>query len=134
MARVRRYMNLVNGWEQVVTASEGLPHLAASRAKLQELIDQAKIQSGQQSTFTAMKQQFTKDLKQTLRSGQLLVDVLRTGAREHYGTDNEKLVEFGMQPFRGRPRTSTPSSGGVESVKPADPASLTSTLTPDTTK
>lgn len=134
MARVRRYMNLINGWEQVLTASEGLTHLEASRAKLQDLIEQARSQSAQQSTFTAMKQQYTKDLKQTLRSGQLLVDVLRTGAREHYGTDNEKLVEFGMQPFRGRTRTPTPSSGGVENAKPKESAPLTSTLTPDTTK
>lgn len=134
MARVRRYMNFINGWEQVVAASEGLTHLAASRAKLQDLIEQARIQSGQQSTFTAMKQQYTKDLKQTLRSGQLLVDVLRTGAREHYGTDNEKLVEFGMQPFRGKARTSPPSSGGVENAKPKEPAPLTPTLNPDTTK
>lgn len=134
MARVRRYMNLINGWEQVLAASEGLSHLAASRAKLQDLVEQAKVQSSQQSTFTAMKQQYTKDLKQTLRSGQLLVDVLRTGAREHYGTDNEKLVEFGMQPFRGKTRTPPPSSGGVENAKPAELAPMTSTPTADTTK
>ena len=134
MARVRRYMNLINGWEQVVAASEGLPHLEASRAKLQELVAQARSQSAQQATFTAMKQQYTKDLKQTMRSGQLLVDVLRTGAREHYGTDNEKLVEFGMQPFRGRTRTQPPSSGGVENAQPEDSAPLTPALTPDTAK
>lgn len=134
MARVRRYMNLVNGWEQVVTASEGLPHLEASRAKLQDLIEQAKSQSAQQASLTATKQQYTKDLKQTLRSGQLLVDVLRTGAKEHYGPENERLVEFGMQPFRGRTRTQPPSSEGVEIAKPADSAPPTSTLTPDTTK
>lgn len=134
MARVRRYMNLINGWDQVVAASEGLPHLAASRAKLQDLVEQARIQSAQQATFTAMKQQYTKDLKQTLRSGQLLVDVLRTGAREHYGTQSEKLVEFGMQPFRSKIRTPPPSSGGVENAQPEDSAPLTPTLPPDTAK
>jgi hypothetical protein len=119
MARVRRYMNLINGWEQVVAASEGLTHLEVSRVKLQGLVEQARNQSVQQASDTATKQQATKNLKETLRSGQLLVDVLRTGAREHYGTDSEKLVEFGMQPFRGKTRTPPPPPESTEDAEPA---------------
>jgi hypothetical protein len=133
MARVRRYMNLINGWEQVEAASEGLTHLEASRAKLRGLIEQARTQSTQQGSYTATKQQLTKDLKQTLRSGQLLVDVLRTGAREHYGPDNEKLVEFGMQPFRGKARTLPPLTE-PEEVKPEMSTPTAPIPTPDTTK
>lgn len=118
MARVRKYMNLINGWEQVVAASEALPHLESSRVKLQGLITQARAKSTQQASYTATRQQITKDLQQTLRSGQFLVSMLRAGAKEHFGPDNEKLVEFGMQPFRGQSR-SLPPPEGPEDVKPA---------------
>jgi hypothetical protein len=127
-------MNLINGWEQVLAASDGLTHMEASRVKLQDLIEQARSLSFQQGSYTASKQQFTKDLKQTLRNGQLVVDVLRTGAREHYGPDNEKLVEFGMQPFRGKIRTPPPPPEGPEGVEPETPALPSSTPTPDTMK
>jgi hypothetical protein len=132
MAQVRRYMNLINGWEQVLAASEGLTHLEASRTKLQGLIEQARSQSTQQGSHTASRQQATKDLKQTLRNGQIVVDLLRTGAKDHYGPDNERLVEFGMQPFRGRTRTApTPEP---EDVKPATATLPAPVPTPDTTK
>lgn len=133
MARIRRYMNFVNGWEQVATASEGLPYLEASRLKLRELIAQARSQSADQAAYTAIKQQITKDLRQTLRSGQLLVDLLKTAAKEHFGPDSEKLVEFGVQPFRGKVRTA-PSPGGVEDAEPTAPAPLTPSHTPDPRK
>ena len=108
MARVRRYMNRTNGWEQVLSAvaanAADLAHLEAARAKLQGLLEQARSLNLQQAIATAAKQEATKALQEVLRQGETLVDLLRTGAREHYGNRSEKLVEFGMQPFRGRKR------------------------------
>jgi len=33
-----------------------------------------------------------------------LGNALRAMIKEHYGVRSEKLAEFGIQPFRGRPR------------------------------
>jgi hypothetical protein len=74
----------------------------------------------------------TKGLQKTLRQGQALVDLMRTGAREHFGADSEKLAEWGIQPFRGRARK--------EAVKPPEnppaeaPDSSSPTPSPETSK
>src|ERR687895_2551321 len=73
-------------------------------AKLRGLLEQARNLSAQQSALTASKQEVSKQLRRTIRQGQKLVDVMRTGAQEHFGVDSEKLVEWGLQPFRGRTR------------------------------
>ena len=85
-----------------------LPHLEASRVKLDTFRERAEALYSEQSTFTAGKQEATKKLQEVLRAGNVLVDLLRTAAREHYGASSEKLVEFGVQPFRGRPRKAGP--------------------------
>jgi hypothetical protein len=36
--------------------------------------------------------------------GNRIAAFLRAGARQHFGPDSEKLVEFGIQPTRGRRR------------------------------
>ena len=51
-----------------------------------------------------------------------LATVLRVAIKEHYGPDSEKLVEFGIQPFRGvtrKPRT-PPTSEAPAATLPAD--------------
>jgi hypothetical protein len=62
----------------------------------------------------------------------VLVDLLRTGARERFGADSEKLAAFGMQPFRGRARkaaTKPPENPAPEAPDPSSP-----TPAPETTK
>ncbi|HEX7185651.1 MAG TPA: hypothetical protein VF756_27750 [Thermoanaerobaculia bacterium] len=119
MARVRRYMNRTNGWEQAISAVianlADLAHLDGTRAQLQDLLEQARSLSSQQAAATAAKQEATRALQQVLQKGEALVDVLRTGARAHYGNRSEKLVEFGMQPFRGRNRS-------AETEPPVEPS------------
>jgi hypothetical protein len=101
-------MNRTNGWEQAILAVianlADLAHLDGTRAQLQDLLEQARILSSQQAAATVAKQEATKALQQVLQKGEALVDVLRTAARAHYGNRSEKLLEFGMQPFRGRKR------------------------------
>ena len=119
MARVRRYMNRTNGWEQAISAvaanAADLAHLEGVGAQLQDLLGQARSLSSQQAAATVAKQEATKALQQVLQKGEALVDVLRTAARAHYGNRSEKLVEFGMQPFRGRNRP-------AETEPPVEPA------------
>jgi hypothetical protein len=134
MAEPRRYLNRLNGWDNTGAAAAAhateLPHLDAPRNKLAGLLEQARSLAVQQSALTASKQEVAKRLQQVLREGDALVDLLRTGAREHFGPTSEKLVEFGVQPFRGRARArKTPVA-----PPPPTPPTPNSTPTPDTTK
>ena len=136
MASVKRFMNTTNGWAHISAAVEAngaeLEHLAAPRAKLDGFRNQAEELYTEQSALTAGKQEATKQLQEVLRAGNALVDFLRTGVREHYGASSEKLVEFGIQPFRGRTRKTSlqppdkpePEPDPIEIVSPAS--------TPDT--
>jgi hypothetical protein len=130
MASVKRYMNTTNGWAQVSTAVEAnateLEHLQPSRSKLDGFRNQAEELYSEQSALTASKQEATKQLQEVLRAGNALVDLLRTGVREHYGPSSEKLVEFGIKPFRGRnrkvdlqPEKPEPDPDPIETVGPA---------------
>lgn len=51
-----------------------------------------------------------------------MATVLRVAIKEHYGPDSEKLVEFGIQPFRGvtrKPKT-PPTPEAPAATLPAD--------------
>ncbi|HSG41060.1 MAG TPA: hypothetical protein VLE27_15590, partial [Thermoanaerobaculia bacterium] len=81
-----------------------LQHLEAHRARLAELLNRAQALSSQQAALTASKQEVSKELLGVIAEGRKLATFLRVGVRQHYGTRAEKLVEFGLQPFRGRRR------------------------------
>ena len=135
MASVKRYMNITNGWEHTssgvkANASE-LEDLGTFCAKLDVHLDQARSLYSEQSTFRASKQEATKKLMDVLRAGNLIADVVRTAIREHYGVDSEKLIEFGIEPFRGRKRKAAPTPTEPE---PDPTESLSPASTPDTVK
>ena len=130
MARLRRYLNVLNGWDQVAAAQEAnaaeVPQMEAFLGKLRGLLEQARNLSAQQAALTADKQEVSKQLRKTIRQGQKLVDVMRTGAQAHFGVDSEKLVEWGVQPFRGRARkeaTKPPESPKKPDAKAPDSSS-----------
>ncbi len=142
MSSVRQYMNTTSGWAHTSAAvqanEDDLPHLQPSRVKLDGFRDRAEALSNEQSAFAAGKQEATRQLQEVLRAGNALADLLRTGVREHYGPSSEKLVEFGIQPFRGRTKKAQPPlpeepepepEPGPESTELLSPAS-----TPDTVK
>ncbi|HEV8579799.1 MAG TPA: hypothetical protein VGX68_12055 [Thermoanaerobaculia bacterium] len=115
MAKLQRYLNVLNGWEKVAAAQEDnaeeLPQMESYRAKLQGLLERARSLSNDHHVLTASKQEVFKNLQETFRQGQKLVDLMRTAAVERFGADSDKLVEFGVKPFRGRTRnTKTPDS------------------------
>jgi hypothetical protein len=133
MASVPQYMNRVAGWERTTTGfdanAKGLEYLQGQRDELAQVQAQFKDLSAQQAALTASKQETTKQMQELFRRGEELVDFLRTGLRQHYGKDSEKLVEFGLQPFRGRPRISKTLPPNPEAPAPSNPAS-----DPDTAK
>jgi hypothetical protein len=124
-------MNQVAGWEITTTGfdanAQDLHYMQGQRDELFEIETQFKFLSTQQAVLTASKQETTKQMQELFRRGQVVVDFLRTGLRQHYGKDSEKLVEFGLQPFRGKPRSSTPAPS-PEAPAPSVPS------VPDTAK
>ena len=132
MAKVYQYMNRVNGWAQVVAgvlANEAqVPQLLGGLPRLELLINLMRTLSVQFATLRASKQEMAQQIQAVLREGDALADFLKTGARAHYGNDSEKLIEFGVQPFRGRtkkkvaepppsPETVAPSDSATDTVK-----------------
>ncbi|MBW8877138.1 MAG: hypothetical protein JF614_19400 [Acidobacteria bacterium] len=91
-------------WERILVSLlaniADLPHLEAPRAKLQALLEEVRTLVTQQDLHAASKQQISQRLKTLLADGKKLSTFLRTGVKEHFGNRNEKLVEFGVQPFR----------------------------------
>jgi hypothetical protein len=101
--------------------SEDLQHLEASRVTLEGILAQAQDALGRQAAFTAGKQEATKQLQTLLVEGMRLANVLRLAVKQHFGIRSEKLAEFGLQPFRGRPRVVKPDPEEPEEPsKPAD--------------
>jgi len=135
MARLRQYLNVLNGWEETGAAIEAhaqeLPHMESVRPKLQDLLGQARNLVVRLNEHIAAKQETYKTLQGVLRQGQAVVDLMRTGAREHFGKDNEILVKFGVNPFRGlkRAKKAKPPAG----TDPGKPEAPTPTPTPATT-
>jgi hypothetical protein len=122
MARLRRYLNCLNGWEEVGAAVEAhadqLPHMELVRPELMALLEQARDLVAQLNAATSRKQETYQLLKRVIRSGEGMVDVMRTAARQRFGPESETLVEFGVQPFRGRSRTPAPVTPNPESPTP----------------
>lgn len=127
MAR-ETYGETLNGWQELATSlaanSGELSHLEAHRARLAELLAQAQALSTQQAALTASKQEVTKSLAGVLDEGKKLSTFLRVGVKQHYGNRAEKLVEFGLRPFRRRRRPVEPEVS-EEKVPTAAPAANT---------
>ncbi|MEA2600806.1 MAG: hypothetical protein QOF89_1798 [Acidobacteriota bacterium] len=104
-----------------------LAHLEPLRALLAKQLDRVVEIHQQQSGLVAGKQELSKQLRVETTEGDRLATLLRSAIKQHYGIRTEKVAEFGVQPFRGRPRktkaelaTGTPSP---TTPPPAVPAS-----------
>lgn len=127
MARVRKALNVVSHWDQVVDGvgnnQADLPDLVNKKVELEQTGEEVRALSTEQAVLTAGKQETSKRLKAKLRKGEALADFLRTGVRQVYGYGSEKLVEFGMQPLRPRSRVSgsEPTPIPAEVTSPDEP-------------
>jgi hypothetical protein len=113
----------------LATNSAELPQLELSRLRLESLMGQLKDLTAQQASLTASKQEVCRRLAEVVNEVQKLMTFLDFGVKEHYGNRAEKLVEFGLQPFRSQPRVRLVGPDGQplkpRPVKPAPPASVT---------
>ncbi|HEX3554176.1 MAG TPA: hypothetical protein VIA62_13200 [Thermoanaerobaculia bacterium] len=103
---------------------EQLPQMEPFRLKLTGILTQALDAARQQAALKVTKQESSKQLRKLLSEGQRVANVVRTAVKDHFGPREEKVAEFGIQPFRGRKvkpatATPTPSTTPPASEKPA---------------
>ena len=122
MAEERLYMNAVNGWDQMASSltanNDQVAHLEVSLPGLRERSQRARSLYAQYAAMRAAKQEIWRELQQVLEEGDATMRYLKEGVRAHYGKRSEKLVEFGVQPFRGVKRKSAKDSTAPD-VPPA---------------
>lgn len=115
MAKETTYAGKLGAWQRLLEPlaanAADLVHLEGSRIKLAGLLSQAVAINKQQAAHRAAKQEQTVQLKALIVEGERLANVLRAALKEHYGIRSEKLTEFAIQPFRGRPRKGSPING-----------------------
>lgn len=81
-----------------------IPHLEAPRGRLEVMSAELKDLTAQQASLTAAKQDVSKRIAELVQAARKLLTFLDVGVKEHYGNRAEKLVEFGLLPFRSQPR------------------------------
>jgi len=79
-----------------------LPDLEPLRLKFTGIVTQTLEVRKQQVALQASKQASSKQFQKLLTEGKAMADVLRTAVKSHFGPREEKIAEFGLQPFRGR--------------------------------
>ncbi|HEY6551737.1 MAG TPA: hypothetical protein VI669_00195 [Vicinamibacteria bacterium] len=113
-SNVPDYMKKVMVWDQTTSRlgeeKEEFPHLETHRIQLEGMSEEYK-------TVSARKLELSDKMRQTFRKGETLLDFLRTGIRQHYGLDSEKLFAYDMVPTTRRARPVR-----KKAAKPADPA------------
>jgi hypothetical protein len=104
-----------------------LPELEALRLKFAGIVTQSLETRKQQVAFQASKQESSKQLQKLLTEGKSMADVLRTAVKNHFGSREEKIVEFGVQPFRGRKVKAAAPTPTTPTTPTTSPASTTAT-------
>jgi hypothetical protein len=120
----------ING---ALAANSGdLPDLEGSRNKLAGMQTQAQDAVKRQAELRAEKQELSRQLRTIFNESDRMVNVVRKALKAHYGIRAEKLVEFGVQPFRGR--KAKPVEGTPPPPGPTPQAPPTTTPATGTTK
>ncbi|HSS52847.1 MAG TPA: hypothetical protein VLX28_28220 [Thermoanaerobaculia bacterium] len=95
-------------WEQATTSiaanAPELPQTDIPRAALEKLTDELRKLGVEQKLRQSQKQEASRRIAEIHIEGNRLATILRGLVKQHYGIRNEKLVELGVKPFRGRNR------------------------------
>lgn len=112
MSKETTYLGKLGAWQRTITSLEQnadeLTFLEVQRSRLEELLNLAQDLAQNQAALTASKQNASKQLRTVMTEGDRLLTVLRLAVKQYYGIGSEKLAEFGLQPFRGRPKPLAP--------------------------
>lgn len=128
MARETTYRGMWGDWQSLLGKLEAniseLPQLEPFRIKLGAVLSQALGINQQQEAMRASKQEASKQLRKLASEGNRLAALARAAVKEHYGIRDEKIAEFGLQPFRGRkakPAAVAPAPQASAPEKPETP-------------
>jgi hypothetical protein len=108
-----------------------LQHIEPTLVRFEGLFGQMQEAADRQAFHTAGKQEASQQLQAFLTEGERLATILQLAVKQHYGIRSEKLADFGLQPFRGRPRKPTfpepeAKPTAPEPAAPSTPASARS--------
>lgn len=112
--------DLIN--KAVAANTDELPHLETKRLRLDDVLVRVRDLAAQQADLAARKQEITKQMVALILEGRDLVTFLKAGVRQHFGRRAEKLVAFGLQPFRSRPRKPAEPDGQTPEEPAAPPS------------
>jgi hypothetical protein len=123
MSQETTYAGILGALTQLNAAlnanAEELAHLAGTRVRFSSLVGQAQEAAREQAELAASKQAASRRVARFLVEGQRLATGIGRLLREFYGTDSERLVEFGLQPFRGRSRRTAPQNPNPPAPTPS---------------
>jgi hypothetical protein len=101
--------DITDDWQQLLGAyianAGELQSVEPLSQQLSETLKEVQEYSLQEKASRAERQQFTKKRQETIARGKELASRLRAGIKSVYGAKNEKLIEFGVPPFRRRTRS-----------------------------
>ena len=101
--------DFVTDWEKllknVTDAAAELPDLAVYKEPFTQLLASAKDMLARSQASKGLKQQETKDLQILMGQGKDAAAKLRSALKAHFGPKSERLVQFGMRPFRPRKKS-----------------------------
>jgi hypothetical protein len=101
----------------LIANAVSLPNIEAERQRFNQMLNATLEAFTRQGSLTSEKQEASQTLHNLLTETSRLATSLRFSVKSLYGIRSEKLLEFGMKPFRGR--------------KPALPLQPTPTPDPD---
>jgi hypothetical protein len=79
-----------------------LGHMEFARVHLTEQIKDLGAEQTRRATLQAEVLKSTRTIRSNLRSGKELVSRVANALRAHYGSQSDKLVEFGFKPIGKR--------------------------------
>jgi len=129
MAKQSSYSGMLGDLSRLVAAltanAAELPHLEGVRARLEKTLAEAQEVAKQQAALAASKQEASKQLRRLIGEGNRVAALMRVGIKEHYGPREEKVAEFGLQPFRGRKVKTSPAKPDPQASTPEQPETPT---------
>jgi hypothetical protein len=125
MTKTRSFAAITADWEQLLAAAEAnrddIPQAEAFRVQLEASLEDFRALHAHRAALEANRLRSTQDLKIALDRGTALAGRIRAWVRGQYGSRNEKLVEFGMKPWRKRKPRGRPAAEGGEERAPRMP-------------
>jgi hypothetical protein len=120
--RIAETMGDLHRFAHTITPETTAGHafLEYAHAKLTRFLEEIDRLTAERDFHTARKQEATQRRNEMLAEGSRLATAMRLTLKDHLGPDNERLAEFGIQPFRGRKRAKKPVDTETPPAETAD--------------